>query len=73
MLTRHAEPVIAEEAPRRPAEEMLLRLPAQHREILVATYFHGRTPQEAAKALGITPAVAKARLHQAMRDLALML
>lgn len=55
------------------AEVMLQRLPAQHREIIVATYYQGHSTREAAKRLGLTPAVAKARLYQAMRDLALML
>jgi RNA polymerase sigma-70 factor (ECF subfamily) len=54
-------------------EEMLHSLPAQHREILVATYFQCRTPGEAAKLLGLTPTAAKARLYHAMRDLSLML
>jgi RNA polymerase sigma-70 factor (ECF subfamily) len=47
----------------------MLGLSAQHREIIVATYFGGRTIREAAWVLGIAPAVAKARLYQAMRDL----
>jgi len=56
-----------------PSTEVMLRsLPPQHREIIVATYFHQRTTAEAAKLLGLTPATAKARLYQAMRDLSLM-
>jgi len=51
---------------------MLRSLPAQHREIIVATYFHKRTPSEAAHLLGLAPATAKARLYEAMRDLSLM-
>jgi RNA polymerase sigma-70 factor (ECF subfamily) len=50
-------------------ELMLRDLPAQHREIIVATYFRRRTTREAAALLGITPDAAKARLYQAMRDL----
>jgi RNA polymerase sigma-70 factor (ECF subfamily) len=53
-------------------EVMLRNLPAQHREIIVATYLHRRTTCEAARVLGLAPAVAKARLYQAMRDLSLM-
>lgn len=59
--------------PRPPMERMLESLPAQYRQILVETYFRGRSPREAAKALGIPPAVATARLYQAMRDLSLMI
>ena len=53
-------------------EVMLHSLPPQHREIIVATYFHHRTTGEAAKLLGLSPAAAKARLYHAMRDLSLM-
>ncbi|WP_433375750.1 sigma factor-like helix-turn-helix DNA-binding protein [Actinoplanes sp. CA-142083] len=59
--------------PTSPTELMLQSLPAQHREILVATYFRRRTMGEAAQELGLAPAVAKARLYEAMRDLSLML
>jgi DNA-directed RNA polymerase specialized sigma24 family protein len=51
------------------AMELMLRLHPRHREILVATYFRGRTTVEAAEALGLEPAAAKARLYEAMRDL----
>ena len=51
--------------------ELRLRdLPAQHREIIVATYFRRRTIGEAARLLGLTPDAAKARLYQAMCELA---
>lgn len=53
-------------------ELMLRYLPAQHREIILATYFRHRTTHEAARALGLDPAAATARLYQAMRDLSLM-
>jgi hypothetical protein len=57
----------------RPPMEVLLRnLPAQHREIIVATYFRRRTAREAARDLGLSPAVAEARLYAAMRDLSVM-
>jgi RNA polymerase sigma-70 factor (ECF subfamily) len=55
-----------------PTELMLRNLPAQHREIIVATYFHRRTTREAAQLLGLAPEAAKARLYEAMRDLSLM-
>ena len=51
---------------------LVLRLPTQQREIIVATYFSGRTVREAAWVLGLAPAVAKARLYQAMHDLSLV-
>jgi RNA polymerase sigma-70 factor (ECF subfamily) len=58
---------------RRPSMQLMLRnLPAQHREIIVATYFHHRTTSEAADRLGLAPATAKARLYEAMRNLSLM-
>ena len=72
MLTRHADPITVGENQRPPMELMLRSLPTQHREIIVATYFRGRTTREAARMLGLTPAAAKARLYQAMRDLSLM-
>jgi len=72
MLTRHAHPITAGETQRPPMETMLRSLSTQHREIIVATYFRGRTTREAARVLGLDPAVAKARLYQAMRDLSLM-
>ncbi|GAA0583587.1 hypothetical protein GCM10010172_80640 [Paractinoplanes ferrugineus] len=59
---------------RPPSMRLMLRnLPAQYREILVATYFHHRTPHEAAEHLGLAPEAAKARLYEAMRDLSLMI
>ena len=55
---------------RRPSmEEMLHRLPARHREVLVATFFHRRTTTEAARSLKLPPATVKARLYEAMREL----
>ncbi|WP_305782464.1 sigma factor-like helix-turn-helix DNA-binding protein [Symbioplanes lichenis] len=77
MLTRQARPVTSEAPPtaRRgtPLETMLQRLPDQHREVLVATYFRGRTTREAAQVLGIAPATVQVRLYEAMRDLSSML
>jgi RNA polymerase sigma-70 factor (ECF subfamily) len=72
MLTRQAHPTAVEKTQRPPMELMVRSLSAQHREILVATYFRGRTAAEAAGVLGLTPAAATARLYQAMRDLSLM-
>ncbi|MBL7252900.1 sigma factor-like helix-turn-helix DNA-binding protein [Paractinoplanes lichenicola] len=60
MPTRYADP---------PMEQLLLRLPARHREVLVATYFRGRTTDEAARVLGLPPRAVKARLYEAMREL----
>ena len=72
MPTRHAEPFTVRETRPPPMEIMLRSLSAEHREIIVATYFRRRTTREAARALGLAPAVARARLYQAMRDLSLM-
>ena len=72
MLTGHAGPLMAGETPRSPVEIMLRSLPPRHREILVATYFQGRTTREAARELGLAPAAANARLYQAMRGLSRM-
>jgi RNA polymerase sigma-70 factor (ECF subfamily) len=69
MPTRRADPIGDRETQRPPVELMLRSLPAQHREIIVATYFHRRTTREAARLLGLAPDAAKARLYQAMRDL----
>lgn len=61
---------IRQETRRPPMEQMLRRLPARHREVLVATYFQGRTTGEAARLLGLPPASVKMRLYEAMRELA---
>jgi DNA-directed RNA polymerase specialized sigma24 family protein len=72
MPTRHVFR-IADRETQRPAMELMLRnLPDQHREIIVATYFRRRTTCEAARLLGLTPAAARYRLYQAMRDLSRM-
>lgn len=72
MLTRHADPPVAGGTHRSPVQIMLRSLPAQHREILVATYFQGRTTREAARELGLAPATARIRLYHAMRGLSRM-
>jgi RNA polymerase sigma factor (sigma-70 family) len=68
-ITR-TDPIEGRETQRPPMELMLRELPAPHREVLVATYFHRRTTREAAQLLGIPPAEVSARLYQAMRGLA---
>jgi DNA-directed RNA polymerase specialized sigma24 family protein len=73
MPTRPADPLGDRETRRPGMEAMLRNLPAQHREIIFATYFGKRTTGEAAALLGIAPAVAKARLYHAMRDLSAMM
>ena len=72
MLTGHADALMTGETPRSSMEIMLRSLPPRHREIIVATYFQGRTTREAARALGLAPATANARLYQAMRGLSRM-
>ena len=57
------------ETQRLPGEIMLQSLPAQHREIIIATYFRRQTTPDAAQQLGLAPGIAEARLYQAMRDL----
>jgi len=73
MPTRHIDPVAGRDTPRHPMDLMLQNIPAQHREIIVATYFSHRTTREAALSLGLPPVVAKARLYSAMRELSLMM
>lgn len=60
------------ETRRPPVEMMLGSLPAQHQEIIIATYFRHRTIREAAGQLGLTPGTARARLYEAMRGLSEM-
>jgi DNA-directed RNA polymerase specialized sigma24 family protein len=72
MLTRHAEPVTVRSTPRTPIELMLRSLPDEHREVIIATYFQGRTTRDAARMLGLAPTDVTARLCQAMRVLSVM-
>ena len=44
-------------------------LTPSHREILLETYFHGRTTQEAADTLGLPLGTAKSRVYYALRAL----
>ena len=68
MLTRPG-PVRGPEAQQLQGQLMLGSLPAQHREIIIATYFRGQTTLETARLLGLAPGTVKVRLYQAMRDL----
>ena len=52
-----------------PVDFLLRSLPADQREIIIATYFHHRTTREAAEMLGLAPDVAKTLVYQAMSDL----
>jgi RNA polymerase sigma-70 factor (ECF subfamily) len=72
MPNEHAGPIADRETPPQ-MQRMLHSLPIQHQQIIVATYFRGHTTDEAAELLGLPPAMAKARLFQAMSDLSLML
>jgi DNA-directed RNA polymerase specialized sigma24 family protein len=72
MPTRPADPMGDLETRWPPVEMMLGSLPAQHREIIIATYYRHRTIRDAAQQLGLAPGTAKARLYQAMRDLSEM-
>jgi RNA polymerase sigma-70 factor, ECF subfamily len=49
--------------------DALQALTHAHREILVETYFNGRTVAEAAHTLGIPLGTAKSRVHHALRSL----
>jgi RNA polymerase sigma factor (sigma-70 family) len=69
MLTRAAGPVPDREARQLQGELMLGSLPAQHREIIIATYFCGLTTLETAQRLGLAPGMVKVRLYRAMREL----
>ena len=69
MPTTQADPIDDRETRRPDMEVMLRSLPASHQEIIVATYFGRRTAHQAAEHLGLSPAVAKARLYEEMRSL----
>ena len=49
--------------------QALRTLTPSHREILLETYFHGRTTQEAAETLGLPLGTAKSRVYYALRAL----
>ncbi|MEV4642179.1 sigma-70 region 4 domain-containing protein [Actinoplanes sp. NPDC049548] len=72
MLTRHADPATVGRTQQSPPELLLRSLPAEQREVLVATYFCGRTTRDAARVLGLTPAAVNALLYQAMHEMSRM-
>jgi len=51
--------------------DALARLTPQHREVLVETYYRGRSVAETATALGIPPGTVKSRCYYALRALRL--
>jgi RNA polymerase sigma-70 factor (ECF subfamily) len=53
--------------------DALAALSAEHRAVLVETYYRGRTVGEAAAVLGIPPGTVKSRCHYALRALKLAL
>lgn len=55
------------------AAQALCRITGQHREIIVETYFRGRTINEAARLLGIPTETASSRLYYALRELTAVL
>ena len=48
-------------------------LSAEHRAVLVETYYRGRTVAQAARVLGVPPGTVKSRCHYALRALKLAL
>ena len=54
-------------------ERAFRQLSAEHRAVVVLTYYHGMTGQEAAVALGISPGTVASRLHYALRALRALL
>ena len=53
--------------------EAVTRLSVPHREVLVQCFFRGRSVAEAAALLGVPPGTLKARTHDALRSLRLVL
>jgi RNA polymerase sigma-70 factor (ECF subfamily) len=53
--------------------EALARLSADHRAVLIETYYRGRSVSEAAAVLHIPPGTVKSRAHYALRTLRLVL
>ena len=53
--------------------DALESLSAEHRAVIVETYYRGRTVAEAARALGVPPGTVKSRCHYALRALKLAL
>ena len=72
MPIRHARSIGDRETRKPPVDLLLRSLPAEQREIIIATFFLRRTTREAAQLLGLAPAEAKALVYQAMSDLSAM-
>jgi RNA polymerase sigma-70 factor, ECF subfamily len=53
--------------------EALASLRAEHREVLLETYYRGRSVKEASEVLGIPPGTVKSRTYYALRALKLAL
>ncbi|MEV0720029.1 sigma-70 family RNA polymerase sigma factor [Asanoa sp. NPDC050611] len=69
-LSRFAESDATEQVLRRMTISAAFRtLSAAHREIIIATYFKGRTLPEAAEELGLPIGTAKSRVYYALRAL----
>jgi RNA polymerase sigma-70 factor (ECF subfamily) len=66
---RHRAPTADRESPHVPLEAILRDLPADHREILVATLFRRQTTRQAAQQLGITHEDVRRRVYHATREL----
>jgi DNA-binding CsgD family transcriptional regulator len=73
MPSRHAEPAGGRDMQRPDLDLLLRHLSVRQRQIIVGTYFRGRTTREAARHLGLSPDTAKTELYHAMRALADML
>jgi RNA polymerase sigma-70 factor (ECF subfamily) len=63
----------AELADRDQLERAFSRLSADHRAVIVLTYYGGLTGAEAAVALGVAPGTVASRLHHALRHLRALL
>ena len=53
----------------RELERAFARLSADHRAVIVLTYYRGMTGAQAASALGVAPGTVASRLHHALRSL----
>lgn len=53
--------------------DALSKLPPEHRQVLIETYFRGRTVTEAAASLGIPPGTVKSRAFYGLKKLKLAL